>query len=326
MIVLFIGLGSIGVRHYKSLKKIKNKYNLEFVCYKTNKNIYNKTLIKKIDLEDIQVFEDFDSALRSKPDISIISNPTSLHIPQALKCAQNGLHLFIEKPLSNSTENTDKLVNLVKQKRLITLMGCNWRFHPALIELKKIVNSKILGKCLHFDIYAGSYLPDWRPWQDYSKSYSSSIKLGGGVTLDYIHEIDYASWIFGNIKEFKSYVSKISDLNIETEDNVDIILRTDNNIYGTISLNYFRRSPKKEINVDFEKGYIKIDLYKSSIKIESGEFKKEEIFETGRDDLFDIQMEYFISSILKQEDTENNVEYGLKILKYALKIKDSLAI
>ena len=43
-----------------------------------------------------------------------------------------------------------------------------------------------------------SYLPQWRK-KNYKKSYSSNAKLGGGVSLDLSHEIDYIQWIFGNI-------------------------------------------------------------------------------------------------------------------------------
>ena len=46
-----------------------------------------------------------------------------------------------------------------------------------------------------------SYLPNWRR-QKYTKVYSSSKKLGGGVANDLSHEIDFLSWIFGDIKKF----------------------------------------------------------------------------------------------------------------------------
>jgi len=61
-------------------------------------------------------------------------------------------------------------------------------------------------------------LPDWRPWQDYSQSYSAKKELGGGVVLDLIHELDYSYWLFGEFYELKSFTGKVSNLKIETND------------------------------------------------------------------------------------------------------------
>ena len=53
---------------------------------------------------------------------------------------------------------------------------------------------------LSVNIYAGSYLPQWRKNSNYIKSYSAFKNKGGGVELDLSHEIDYVTWLFGKFK------------------------------------------------------------------------------------------------------------------------------
>ena len=87
-------------------------------------------------------------------------------------------------------------------------VGYNLRFHPLLKYLKKYL-SQSNDKLLSVNIYAGSYLPDWRKNTNYVKSYSASKRKGGGVELDLSHEIDYASWLFGKFNILEIINSKI---------------------------------------------------------------------------------------------------------------------
>jgi len=69
-----------------------------------------------------------------------------------------------------------------RSRKLFTYVAYNLRFHPVIERLKKIVGEK--GKPLSFRAVCKSYLPNWRPGQDYSKSYSARKELGGGVVLE----------------------------------------------------------------------------------------------------------------------------------------------
>jgi CMP-N,N'-diacetyllegionaminic acid synthase len=80
-------------------------------------------------------------------------------------------------------------------------------------------------KILNINIFCGSNLPDWKK-TDYSKSYSASKKLGGGVLLDLSHEIDYLHWIFGDLNILYSYNKKISNLDIDCDDFLSLNAQT----------------------------------------------------------------------------------------------------
>lgn len=315
MKVMMVGLGSIGKRHVKIIKSLYP--DTDIYAYRSEKKEENTNK------ENIKFIYDINKAFSYKPDIAFITNPTSLHIDLALLAAENGCNLFIEKPLSNRLDNIEKLINLVKKKELITLMGCNMRFNSVILHIKQCIDEKLFGDVLSFNINCGSYLPEWRPWQDYTKSYSASKDLGGGVVLDLIHEIDYAKWIFGDFIKMRSIVDKISDLSIETEDYADIIVKTSRGIVGTIHLDYYRKISRREIEVVFKNGILIGDLINNTLSLISKEKNQVLNFNFDRNFMYEEQIKYFFECIRGQKKTFNDIEEGYNVLKLALKIKEN---
>ena len=88
-------------------------------------------------------FRSLDEALKIKPDAAFICTYSNGHIEPALKCAEAGCHLFIEKPLSLNMEGVDELVKTVKKRNLISMVGCNMRFHPAVSYIHNTLNSNL---------------------------------------------------------------------------------------------------------------------------------------------------------------------------------------
>lgn len=91
-------------------------------------------------------------------------------------------------------------------------MGCNLRFHDCIKKMKSLLEKETIGKIISVKVECGAYLPDWHPYEDYSKGYAARDDLGGGVVLTCIHELDYLYWFFGEIKEVFSITGKFSNL------------------------------------------------------------------------------------------------------------------
>ena len=64
-------------------------------------------------------------------------------------------------------------------------------------QYQYVKNNVDLSKVYSARAISSSYLPDWRPGQDYRTTYSAHKDMGGGVSIDLIHEWDYLSWLFG---------------------------------------------------------------------------------------------------------------------------------
>ena len=166
---------------------------------------------------------------------------------------QYNIHCFIEKPLGSSLKKLSKLELLLKKKKkIITMMGFQLRFNPLIEYLNKVIKIKSpIGKLLSANIHNGENIKDFHPYEDYRISYAAKKKLGGGVILSQIHEIDYFLYLFSNYEITNStYISsKISDLDIDVEDIFSsnfLLNKNKSKLFCNINLNYFERPKKRK--------------------------------------------------------------------------------
>ena len=320
MKLLIIGCGSTGQRHLRNLKIITTG---EIIAYRTRKKE-----VKKLENKyHIQTYSNLEEALNQKPDAVLVTNPTSLHIQSALTAAKHGCHLFIEKPLSHTLDGIDELIGIVHKKNLVVLVGCNLRFHPCLQFIKKLLNEKRIGKVVSARVQMGQYLPDWHPWEDYRTMYSAQQSLGGGIILDAIHDLDYISWLLGDVTQVFSFSDKLSNLDIDTEDVAEILLRFKSGTIVEVHLDYVQRYPSRSCEIIGDEGSIILDINKGTVKVYTAEKKKWELFEQPNN--YDInqtyldEMVHFINCIEGKEEPLIGITDGLEVLKIALAAKKS---
>lgn len=264
---LIVGCGSIGKRHISNLKQISP--NSEINVYDSQSWLLNKVCKKfkvKLSLE-----KNLDTI---KYDCVFICTPPSSHIQLAKRAIKAGSNIFIEKPVSSNSKQIIPLLSLVKKKNILAFVGYNFRFHKSINTIKKFIDSKKFGNPIHVSSYFGSFLPDWRIDQNYSKNYTARNDLGGGIIHDSSHELDYLRYFFGNPKFIQSNYKKTKFLKSDTEAISDIILEFDNELLGTIHLDYLRRQYKRTLEILFEYGIIEWSLIESEIKIFNAKSKR----------------------------------------------------
>ena len=317
--VLIAGYGSIGKRHLENFSQFKD---IQLIVY-TKRN--DLQLLKK---KGIKVSNSLTECLKENPDIGVITNETSLHIPIAIKLAKEGLDLFLEKPLSNSLKDVKKLYAIVKKKKLITQMGCNLRFHPCIMKIKSLIEQQKIGKIISAQIQNCSYLPDFHRWEDYRKSYAARKDLGGGVILTQIHEIDYMYWFFQEVENIVSISGKFSELDVTAEDYVSSLLKFKSKIIGELHMDYFQRPSFRSCKIRGTKGEIYWDSDDNCVDVYNMNKKRWEIkFNDGFPYDLDIRSSYveelkhFLKCVKHRKETINNLEQGIETLKIALAIK-----
>ena len=307
--ILFFGLGSIGKKHAEI---IKEKFNYRLFAYRTNKG-------QEKSKQGFKEFNNIKDAIEFKPDIAFITNPTFLHINTALKCAEKNIHMFIEKPISHNLENVDKLEKEIQKRKLITYIAYNLRFHPLIEKIKEITEKE---KPTYFKSICSSYIPEWRPNQDYSRSYSAKKELGGGVLLDLSHEIDYITWFFGEIKKIEGYCDKISDLKIDCEDIMEAEITFKTGIRGEMHLDYFTKKPQRTITLQYANKKIEGDLLKNTIKTIENKKEKTIQLKCEKDESYIKQIEYFFKQYYsKNPNMMNNYSDALKTFKKIIEFK-----
>lgn len=304
MKVLVIGLGSIARKHIAALQSLKVdaeiyalRSNLNAVIEEGVENIYN------LDNSTIEF------------DFAIISNPTHLHREFIEKLAHKGIPLFIEKPAIHSLENADELVKLIEDKKIITYVACNLRFHPCLTFLKNKLEKEIV-RINEVNVYCGSYLPDWRPGKDFRTIYSANPAMGGGVHLDLFHELDYTQWLFGKPRKVHSLKRNVSSLNINAFDYANYVLEYEK-YTANVVLNYYRKEAKRVIEIVFDNVTLTIDLIKNTIVNGYGDLlynaKDFNIFDTYKN-----QLEYFIDGLKGNRKQMNTFADSIEVLKTCL--------
>ena len=314
---LVCGTGSIGLRHLKNLKYLGQN---DIIVYSTGKS---SMVGLKEELKDLRVYDSLEKALEEKPDVCMVTNPTSMHIDVALKAAKAGCHLYIEKPLSHSLKDLDLLQRIVEQKNLITFITYQFRYNTHIIKLKEIFKNleNIYGKALYVTTEWSEYLPDWHPWEDYKQGYSARKDLGGGVLLTQIHPLNYLNYIFGEIKDVK--INKIATkiLNIEVDDIADLLLLFENGMSGHIHIDFLQKPRVHTMKIITSKGRFEWDYHQNSLVFIDMEGNKEDfqndMFE--RNDMFIDMLDSFISTIDKKDNTKFNLNEAIKELKFLIK-------
>ncbi len=319
--VLVVGLGSIGVRHFTNLRQLGCRHVGVFRSLK-------RALHKPIDLSGVALYDDFDQALRQGYNAVVVCNPTSLHLEYAQRAAEAGCHLYIEKPVSDTLENTDELLQTVQKNKLVAMIGCQFRFHPNLIAIKRWLDQKLVGRLLSVYVDTGEYLPGWHPWEDYRTSYAARQDLGGGVILTLIHEIDYLYWLLGPLRPLDTIGGNSGALEVDVEDHLTSMLLSHEHVPVMLHMDYLQRPPCRRMKIIGNHGVIEWDYYRGVARlVVDGELKEtsELPHNWERNDLFLGIMADFLESVCQGREPHVPLEDGIKTLRIALELKTQLA-
>ena len=250
--LLIIGCGSIGKRHLGNLIAAGVG---EVIAFDVRADRASEVRAQF----GVEVFTDLDYALEPAAcGLDYSANEFARATRE--QCAEQGCHLFIEKPLSHSRDGVDRLLELARRKDLVTLVGCNLRFHPGLVVVKRLLEQGAAGRVVAVRVEVGQYLPDWHPKEDYRQSYSARSDLGGGILLDAVHEIDYIRWLLGPVRSVACFAGKLSHLEIQTEDTAALLLRFMDGTVGEVHLDYVQRAYSRTVPHHWRRGHRPLGL------------------------------------------------------------------
>ena len=314
MKILVIGSGSIGQRHIKNLKSLGIK---DIQVFDSNKKLL-KLVEKKFDIK-VQNKLNFDQI-----DCTLICTPPNSHIKLAKLALENNSNVFIEKPLSNSLKNINIISKIAKKKSLEIFVGYVFRFDKGLIKINEILKKNGIGDIVSFDAYEGWHLSNWRPWQKFEKSYTSSKRMGGGIILDGSHELNYLQWMGGQIDYVFSFYQKIPKMNVETEGISEILTQFNSKVIGRIHLDFINPKYNRHCEILGNKGSINWSYEDLSFDIQKINGKKRSVkYETDPNKMYIDEMKHVINCINNKESNRISLEDAKKTLEISLSIKKS---
>jgi predicted dehydrogenase len=120
-----LGAGHLGKIHIRLIKELSDKY--EFIGFFDP----NKEQAKTVETEfKIKAFDSVEDLLGAVDCVDIVT-PTTTHFELASKAIKNSKHVFIEKPITQTTEEARKLLALADEAEVKVQVGHVERFNPA---------------------------------------------------------------------------------------------------------------------------------------------------------------------------------------------------
>lgn len=100
---------------------------------------------------DVRITQDYTDFFNMQLDAVVVAVPPVLHYPIAKKCLEQGLHVLVEKPMTQSSHHAEELIQLAESKNLVLMVGHTFTYNSAVVALKKYIESGELGEIYYID-------------------------------------------------------------------------------------------------------------------------------------------------------------------------------
>jgi len=250
-------------------------------------------------------------------DAVIIALPNFLHLESAIRSAEAGKDILLEKPLAINVEEGRKILSSVKKNGVNLMLGYPFRFHNSFIKMHERIADGYFGEvhivdatnvsCGPFSARSNhegpSPVPSW--WFQRKRS-------GGGALLDLgSHLINLLIWYFGEIVDARSYLGHTFYMDLE--DYAIGILKFKNGPIGIVKVGWFSKDfnlsiqvvgTAKNSSINFERSSLKLAL--NPIRAKIGDFNY---------DLSYKELKYFLECLQLNISPAPSGEEGLMDLR-----------
>lgn len=239
MNIVVIGLGSMGKRRIRLLKK----FNSDFKIFGVDSNLERQRECSQIYM--IECFKSLDDLL-DKVEIQyafVCTAPLS-HGEIITRCLNDKMHVFTELNLVDDYYEMN--IKLARENNLVLFMSSTFLYRDEVKRIKEFVE---VANCqMNYTYHSGQYLPDWHPWENYNDFFVGEKRTNGCREIFAI-ELPWLVSVFGKIVEYKVLSDKISDLNIQYNDNYLVLLKHDSGNKGVIAVDVISRKATRNLEV-----------------------------------------------------------------------------
>lgn len=313
--ITIIGVGSIGERHLRCFGETgRVRLSLCDVNEPLRDSVANRYQIDP-------VFADFDEVLATQPDAAVVCTPAHMHISMAMKLANAGIHLLIEKPLSTSLDDTARLRELVGQKEIITAIAYPSRLNPLLAKVRQELQSGRFGDPVHLISTCGQHFPFYRP--AYREIYYKDRATGGGAIQDALtHQVNLAEWLVGPMTHVAADAAHQVLEGVDVEDTVNVIARH-GQLQASYTMNQHQAPNETSVTVVCHKGTVKAEMNRNRWRWQTEPddiWHDEQHDPIERDEVFVRQANMFIDALEKRTPVACTLEEGIQTLRANLAI------
>ena len=320
---IVVGSGSMGRRRIRHALELTGG---EVAVYDLRDDRMDE-MSEKFDVTRLNGVADFQEFA---PDAIFICVPPSDHEIYMEWAIEHGVHFMVEQPISDHPDNLASIRKRAKDKGLITHVSNNHRFSAETQALKGIIESGELGRIMSAIVERGEWLPDWHPYEPYTDYYPSKRSMGGG--LDSICDVSWLRYLFGDVRRSVSLGSRRSNLDIDTDDIVQMVLDFETGPQVILHTDMLQRKYAGEVKLVFEKGTLTHsapDPFISVYSIETDVWEKRALAD-NRDDLPSMKGKadfnfvepmyvrdaaYFLDHLKRRDANTNSLDDGIVNLR-----------
>lgn len=247
-----VGCGHIAKKHAEAIQNAEGA-ELVAVC-DTNP----QRLQEYVDQFGVKGYTDLGEMLKNDQiNVVNICTPSGYHAPLAVQAADAGKHVVVEKPISLTLEDAERIIEACNRNGVKLSVVHPNRFRPAIKLLKEAMDEGKFGKLSHANATVR-----WNRNQAYfdKDPWRGTKALDGGVLMNQaIHDLDLMLWVMGDVEEVSSF-SATRLRNIEAEDVSVGVVRFRNGALGVVeaAVTIYPRNLEETLSVFGETGTVKI--------------------------------------------------------------------
>src|SRR6476661_7208428 len=258
MPVVVRGSGSIGQRHARVFRQEGAEVSLW--------PVRDRGLPAAADAVDeatgARLLDDTTGPAALRDAFVVVATDTARHVADAIEALDAGADkVLVEKPVAPTAEAAGPLH--AHPRHLDVWVAAPLRAHEAFRHLRRLVGRLHQGGSAH--VWSQSWLPDWPPDRDYRDSYSARPDEGG-VLRDLVHEIDYATVLFGAPVLLRASVAPGGPLEIDAEQAATLLWTSAQQFDVTMRLDYVTRPSTRGIVVRSPDGILEWDVARAAVR------------------------------------------------------------
>jgi predicted dehydrogenase len=220
--IALLGAGLIGQKH-AALVAASSECELTAICDP------NPHAAKTAEQYGALYYTDVERLLAERElDGAIVATPTNLHAPLGMMCAERGVHMLVEKPITTTLDEARELVETAKRCGAQVLVGHHRRHNALIQKAREIVRGGEIGKLVGVNVLWALLKPE-----DYFDVTWRKEPGGGPILINLIHEIDSLRFVCGEIERVYA-ASRSMVRGFEVEDTAAITIEFENGAVGTI--------------------------------------------------------------------------------------------
>lgn len=323
MKIAVIGTGVMGRNHLRVLRKIADV--TEIVISDTDTDNLSRAAqtfsIEKTYTNYVELFE------KEKPNAAIIATPPNLHCDIALKAMDLGIHVLIEKPICDSLEDAQRIVDKAASSQCICAVGHIERFNPVISKIKEFLDTELIKDLYIINTHRVGPFP---------KRLLGHVE---GVLIDLaIHDFDIISYFGGNFESVQSQIITSGKQEIYVKALIDL----DTGIKASSEFSWVNPNRRRKIEILGDSGMIVGDYFNQEVLFyENSDFQNSKEFDHNflgaglinsgkiikypiyKQEPLYLQLIHFIESIRGECEVIITAEHALRVLKDALRIRTS---